>query len=71
METVTISPKFQVVIPKLIRNTLRISPGEKIVMYEKDGIIYMVRIGKIKALKGKLKKLNTVNLRDEDERFAQ
>lgn len=70
MEIVTISPKFQVVIPKFIRNTLRICPGEKIVMYEKDGVIHMVRVGKIKALKGKLKKLNTTNLRDENERFT-
>jgi len=65
METVTISPKFQVVIPKFIRNSLKISPGEKIVMFEKDGVIHMVRIGKLKSLKGKLRKLNTINLRDE------
>jgi AbrB family looped-hinge helix DNA binding protein len=71
METVTISPKFQIVIPKFIRNSLRICPGEKIVMYEKDGVIHMVRIQKIKNLKGKLKKLTTINLRDENERFAQ
>lgn len=71
METVTVSPKFQVVIPKFIRNSLRICPGEKIVMYEKDGVIHLVRVGKIKTFKGKFKKLNTINLRDENERYAQ
>ena len=43
METVTVSPKFQVVIPETIRNHLEIHPGEKVVMLEKDGVIHIVR----------------------------
>lgn len=30
METVTVSPKFQIVIPKRIREMLGLSPGQKI-----------------------------------------
>ena len=69
METVTVSPKFQVVIPETIRNHLEIHPGEKVVMLEKDGVIHIVRIGNIKNLRGKFKKLSTEGLRDEEDRF--
>ena len=71
METVTVSPKFQVVIPKAIRTYMDIKPGEKIVMFEKDGIIHMIRIQNIRNLRGKFKKLTTEGLRDETERFAE
>lgn len=69
METVSVSTKFQVVIPKAIRNSLEIKPGEKLVMYEKDGNIHLVRIEKISKFKGKFKKLTTKGIRDEEERF--
>jgi AbrB family looped-hinge helix DNA binding protein len=69
LETVLVSSKFQVVIPKVIRNSLKIKPGEKLVMYEKDGYIHMVRIEKISKFRGKFKKLTTKGLRDEEERF--
>ena len=68
METVTVSPKFQVVIPEAIRTHLEIHPGEKVVMFEKDGVIHIVRIGNIKNLRGKLKKLSTEGLRDQGDR---
>jgi AbrB family looped-hinge helix DNA binding protein len=71
LETVSVSTKFQVVIPKAIRNSLEIKPGEKLVMYEKDGNIHLVRIEKISKFKGKFKKLTTKELRDEEERFQK
>ena len=69
METVTVSPKFQVVIPLTIRDSLEIHPGEKVVMLEKDGVIHIVRIGDIRKLRGKLKKLSIEGLREEEDRF--
>ncbi len=68
---VTVSPKFQIVIPKAIRTELDIRPGEKIVMFEKDGVIHLIKIGNIKQLRGKFKKLTIKGLRDETERFAE
>ncbi|MFH1588024.1 MAG: AbrB/MazE/SpoVT family DNA-binding domain-containing protein [Candidatus Diapherotrites archaeon] len=70
MDTVTVSSKFQIVLPKLIRRTLEIMPGEKLVVIEKRGIIEMIPIGKMKDARGITKEVSTKNLRDESERFS-
>jgi AbrB family looped-hinge helix DNA binding protein len=70
LETVSVSTKFQVVIPKAIRSSLALKAGEKMIMFEKDGIIHMVRIRQLTKFKGRFKKLTTKGLRDEDERFS-
>ncbi len=69
-ETVTVSPKYQVVIPSLIRKELDIRPGEKVVVMEKDGVIHLIRVGNIKKLRGKFGKITSEGLRDEEERFT-
>ncbi|MCK4613277.1 MAG: AbrB/MazE/SpoVT family DNA-binding domain-containing protein [Thermoplasmata archaeon] len=69
METVTVSPKYQVVIPARIRESIDIHPGEKIVVFEKDGIIHLVRIEDIKNLRGKFTRISSEGMRDETERF--
>ncbi len=70
MDTVTVSPKYQVVIPASVRKDLDIRPGEKVMVLEKDGVIHIIRVGDIKELRGKYKKLTTGGTRDETERFA-
>ncbi len=69
MDTVTVSEKFQVVIPKDIRRHMNIKPGEKIVVIEKNGSINMIPVGRIKESKGIAKGVSADDLRDEDERF--
>ena len=69
METVTVSTKFQVVIPRSIREIMSIRPGDKIVMIERDKVIHLVRLQEITNLRGKFKKLTTKGLRDKGERF--
>ncbi|ATZ61444.2 MAG: AbrB/MazE/SpoVT family DNA-binding domain-containing protein [Methanosarcinales archaeon Met12] len=69
MDTVTVSPKYQVVIPKKIRERLSIRAGERMVMIDKDNLIHMVKIGAIKDAKGLAKGVTTKSLRDERERF--
>ena len=39
MQTVKVSPKFQVVIPKAVRERLKLRPGQELVIYEIDGQI--------------------------------
>lgn len=69
METVTVSTKFQVVIPRSIREIMSIRPGDKIVMIERDKVIHLVRLQEINKLRGKFNKLSTKGLRDKSERF--
>jgi AbrB family looped-hinge helix DNA binding protein len=50
--TVKVSPKFQVVIPKLIREELKIEPGQELLMYAVDGSLRLVPHRSVKELKG-------------------
>lgn len=66
MHTVTVSPKFQVVIPKLIREALHLRPGQKIKIMEYDGRIELIPDRDISELKGFLKGINTEFVREDD-----
>jgi len=68
MQTVTVSPKFQVVIPKLIREALNLRPGQKLKILEFDGRIELIPDCDISELRGFLKGINTEFTR-EDDRF--
>ena len=69
MDMVKVSPKFQVVIPKGIREVLKLKPGEKMVIIEKGGTIHLIPVGKIKDVRGFAKGVSSKNVRDESERF--
>jgi len=66
MSTVTLSPKYQVVIPKEIREALRLRPGQKMQMVEYDGRIEMIPERDIAELRGFLKGINTEFKREAD-----
>ncbi len=66
MASVTVSPKFQVVIPKAVREKYALKPGDKIEMIELDGRIELVPVRPAKALKGFLKGLKNTFERDSD-----
>ena len=68
MHTVTVSPKFQVVIPKIIREAMQLRPGQKLKMIEYDGRIELIPDKDISELKGFLKGVNT-NFDREDDRL--
>lgn len=69
MDTVTVSPKFQVVIPRRIRKRLHIKPGEKMVVIERNRSISLIPVGNIKDARGIAKGMTIKGLRDEGERF--
>jgi len=66
MEEVKIWPKFQVVIPKKLREALRLSPGQKVQMVVYGDRIEMIPLRKISEMKGFLKGIDTNVQRDPD-----
>ncbi len=69
MSTVTVSPKYQVVIPKIIRERMHIQPGEKLEVISFDNRIEFVPIRPMKEMKGFLRGLDSTFTRDEDNRI--
>ena len=52
METVTVSSKFQVVIPSHVRRQLRIRPGDKLAVIAKHGVIHFIPVRAFEASRG-------------------
>ena len=70
METVKVSPKFQVVIPKRVREVLALKPGEELQIYILDKSIRLHRPRSIKELRGIAKGMQWKDEdRDHTERF--
>jgi AbrB family looped-hinge helix DNA binding protein len=69
METVTVSKKYQVVIPEKLRKQAKIKPGDKMVAITKHGIIQYIPVRPIKDTKGLISGLDIQELRDESERI--
>jgi AbrB family looped-hinge helix DNA binding protein len=65
MEPVTISSKYQVVIPREVREQFNLKPGQKIMFIPYNGTLRVVIVPPIKRARGMLKGLNTENIREE------
>ena len=66
METVTISPKFQVVIPRAVRESLGIRPGQKVQVILYNNRIELVPLKPVKKMRGFLKGIDTAIQRESD-----
>ncbi len=66
MATVTISPKYQVVIPKEIRQKLGLTPGQKVQMVVFEDRIELIPVKPIRKMKGFLKGIDTRVPREAD-----
>ena len=66
MQTVTVSPKYQVVIPKAIRQALNLRAGQKMQIIEYEGRVELIPEIDIAELRGFRKGINTEFEREED-----
>lgn len=66
MNTVTISPKYQVVIPKKIRDELHLSPGQKVQAIAYENRIELIPVLPAKEMRGFLSGISTDIARDDD-----
>ena len=66
MATVTVSPKYQIVIPKKIRESSGITPGQKVQMISYRNQIRLIPIEPMENLRGFLKGIDTHVERGEE-----
>ena len=68
MTAVTVSPKYQVVIPREVRERMNLCPGEKLQVICFDDRIELVPIRPMREMKGFLKGLDPTFERERNDR---
>ena len=66
MSTVKISPKYQIVIPRKVRESLKLRPGQRIQVLLFDNRIELIPERKISEMRGFLKGIDTKIQREKD-----
>jgi AbrB family looped-hinge helix DNA binding protein len=66
VKTVTVSPKYQVVIPQGVRESLGIKPGQKLDVFAYDGRIELVPVRHPREMRGFLSGIDTSVEREPD-----
>jgi len=67
MTTVKISPKFQVVIPKELRERMHLRPGSELTVLQFGSRIELIPVEPVKSLRGFARGIDTDVQRDENE----
>lgn len=65
MEAVTISSKYQITIPRKIREQFNLKPGDKIAFIRFENSLRLVVVPPIQEARGMFKGLDTENIREE------
>ncbi|MEX0739017.1 MAG: AbrB/MazE/SpoVT family DNA-binding domain-containing protein [Pseudohongiella sp.] len=66
MTEVTVSPKYQIVIPKEIRESMGIVSGQKVQIMSYQGRIEVIPLKPMKEMKGFLEGIETSVVREDD-----
>lgn len=68
MNIATVSAKFQISVPKKIREQLHIKPGQQYIFISKGNCLELVPKRDMKDMRGVLAGANTTNIRDRSDR---
>ena len=68
METVTLSSKYQLVLPRGARERLQLRPGMRITVLDKGGVIFLVPERPLRAYRGIAQGVSPKGLRDKKDR---
>ncbi len=66
MTTVTVSTKYQVVIPEEVRKSMGVRPGEKFQVVNYDGRVQLIPLRRMRDMKGLLRGMDTTLVREAD-----
>jgi AbrB family looped-hinge helix DNA binding protein len=66
MSAVKVSPKYQIVIPRAVREAMQLHPGENIRVLQYDNRIELIPERPVKSARGFLKGINTAVMREKD-----
>ena len=66
MDVVTVSPKYQVVIPKKVRRALKITPGQKVRVLIYENRIQLIPVVPMQEIRGFAKGIDTTIEREPD-----
>lgn len=69
MESVTVSPKYQVVIPQKVRQMLHVKPGQKMRVIAYDNQIVLIPVRPVREARGMLKGIDTDVQREDEDRL--
>jgi AbrB family looped-hinge helix DNA binding protein len=69
METVTLSSKYRLVVPRAARQRLRLQPGMKLTVITKGGVIFLVPERAMRALRGVARGATDRGLREKTDRL--
>jgi AbrB family looped-hinge helix DNA binding protein len=69
METVILSSKYQLVVPRGTRERLRLRPGMRITVLEKGGVIFLVPERPLRTYRGIVRGVSVKGLREKKDRL--
>jgi AbrB family looped-hinge helix DNA binding protein len=69
MDSVTVSTKFQIVIPRKVRQLLDVKAGQKMRVLAYDNKVVLIPVRPIQEARGSLKGINTDIQREEEDRL--
>ena len=67
MDSVTVSPKFQVVIPREVRKRLGVKAGQKMQVIAYDNRVVLIPVRPMKEARGSMKGMNVDSFREEED----